>query len=106
MGRTFSMLPGGKGANQAVQAARLGAEVTMFGKVGDDDFGKRLIASVEKSGVNTDHISITHAAPTAIGNVWIQNRRGHRKPYPGGSGGEYGHRAGRRGNLKGDHCGF
>lgn len=73
MGRTFSMLPGGKGANQAVQAARLGAEVTMFGKVGDDDFGKRLIASVEKSGVNTDHISITHAAPTAIGNVWIQN---------------------------------
>ena len=42
LGCDFQMAPGGKGANQAVQAARLGARVTMVGKVGDDLFGRRL----------------------------------------------------------------
>ena len=72
IGTGFTTAPGGKGANQAVQAARLGANVTMVGKVGDDDFGKRLIKSVGASGVNTEHIGITDTAPTAVGNVQIQ----------------------------------
>ncbi len=72
IGTGFTTAPGGKGANQAVQAARLGADVTMVGKVGADDFGKRLIESVRESGVNTDHIRITDTAPTAVGNVQIQ----------------------------------
>lgn len=77
IGTGFTTAPGGKGANQAVQAARLGAEVTMVGKVGKDSFGAELIDSAKQSGVNTDHILITDDAPTAIGNVQIQkNKKG------------------------------
>ena len=72
IGNGFSTAPGGKGANQAVQAARLGADVTMVGKVGNDDFGKNLINSAKASGVNTEYIFVTDSAPTAIGNVQIQ----------------------------------
>ncbi|MBQ5840641.1 MAG: ribokinase [Clostridia bacterium] len=72
IGNGFSTAPGGKGANQAVQAARLGADVTMVGKVGNDDFGRNLIHSAAQSGVNTDYIFTTDSAPTAVGNVQIQ----------------------------------
>lgn len=72
IGNGFSTAPGGKGANQAVQAARLGAAVTMVGKVGRDDFGKSLINSAKASGVNTEYIFTAEAAPTAVGNVQIQ----------------------------------
>lgn len=72
IGNGFSTAPGGKGANQAVQAARLGADVTMVGKVGKDDFGRNLINSASLSGVNTDYIFVTESAPTAVGNVQIQ----------------------------------
>lgn len=72
IGNGFSTAPGGKGANQAVQAARLGADVTMVGKVGNDDFGKSLIKSLKSSGVNTEYIFVTDKAPTSIGNVQIQ----------------------------------
>lgn len=77
IGNGFSTAPGGKGANQAVQASRLGADVTMVGKVGNDDFGRNLINSAMISGVNTDYIFITDSAPTAVGNVQIQkNEKG------------------------------
>lgn len=72
IGNGFSTAPGGKGANQAVQASLLGADVTMVGKVGNDDFGRNLINSAKASGVNTDYIFITDSAPTAVGNVQIQ----------------------------------
>ncbi len=72
IGKDFSTAPGGKGANQAVQAARLGADVTMVGKVGNDNFGKSLIKSAAESGVNTDSILISDTASTAVGNVQIQ----------------------------------
>ena len=77
IGSGFSTAPGGKGANQAIQAARLGANVTMVGKVGNDDFGRGLIASAKESGVNTDHIFVTDAAPTAVGNVQIEISKHH-----------------------------
>ena len=72
IGNGFSTAPGGKGANQAVQAARLGADVTMVGKVGADEFGKSLIATAKESGVNTDFILVTPDAPTGIANIQIQ----------------------------------
>ena len=72
IGTDFTTAPGGKGANQAVQAARLGADVTFYGKCGDDDFGKSITASMKASGVNTDNIKVAYDAPTAIGNVQIQ----------------------------------
>lgn len=50
-GMTFSTAAGGKGANQAVQAARLGALVTMVGKVGADAFGQQLISQLEETAL-------------------------------------------------------
>ena len=47
LGEMFGMFPGGKGANQAVQAGRLGAEVFMIGCVGDDFLGERLLTSLQ-----------------------------------------------------------
>lgn len=76
-GTGFNTVPGGKGANQAVQAARLGADVTMVGMVGSDAFGDQLIASAKESGVNTEYIFRTDKAPSAVGNVQIQkNEKG------------------------------
>ena len=55
-GRDLRFIPGGKGANQAVAAARLGADVTMFGCVGDDAFADVLVENLGKNGVGTAHI--------------------------------------------------
>lgn len=57
-GVSFRTFPGGKGANQAVAAARLGASVTMLGKVGTDSFGSQLIGSLKESNVHTDAIGV------------------------------------------------
>lgn len=57
-GVSFRTFPGGKGANQAVAAARLGASVTMLGKVGTDSFGSQLIGSLKESNVDTDAIGV------------------------------------------------
>jgi ribokinase len=55
-GDCFQTIPGGKGANQAVAAARLGARVTLIGRVGDDAFGELLRQSLQAFGVCTDHV--------------------------------------------------
>lgn len=55
-GEGFSMIPGGKGANQAAAAARLGAKVEMIGRVGADSFGPILLDNLQDQGVGTSHI--------------------------------------------------
>ncbi|WP_085522216.1 ribokinase [Tuberibacillus sp. Marseille-P3662] len=55
-GDHFSTNPGGKGANQAVACARLGADVSMIGCVGQDDFGKQLLTNLKNEGINADNV--------------------------------------------------
>lgn len=60
---------GGKGGNQAVAAARMGASVGMIGAVGDDDHGAAMLANLQQNGVSTD---LVQKMPCASGQAWIQ----------------------------------
>lgn len=70
-GGEFLMTPGGKGANQAVAAARLGVEVTFIAKVGNDLFGREAVAGFEKEGINTDYISVDLEAASGVANILV-----------------------------------
>lgn len=72
IGLGFQTAPGGKGANQAVQAARLGADVTMAGRVGDDAFGRALRDAVSAAGVDTAHISTDPAASSGVAQITLE----------------------------------
>ncbi|AGS68952.1 ribokinase [Streptomyces collinus] len=61
-GREFHTIPGGKGANQAIAAARAGATVSMIGAVGNDGYGVRLRDTLEHSGVDTDFLRTVEGA--------------------------------------------
>ncbi|KRZ06445.1 Ribokinase, partial [Trichinella zimbabwensis] len=67
----FVISPGGKGANQAVAAARLGASTAMVGKVGDDQFGKNSIEKLIESGVNATWVRTTQLDSTGVANVVV-----------------------------------
>lgn len=58
IGQSFATHPGGKGANQAVAAARLGQQVKMIGMLGDDDFGRALRDGLEKNGVDHSGVGV------------------------------------------------
>ncbi len=78
IGIDFSTAPGGKGANQAVQAALLGADVTMVGKVGKDIFGEMLIGSAGKAGIDIRHVIRDPDAPTGVGNIMLELKEGQK----------------------------
>ena len=61
--------PGGKGANQAVAAAKLGAEVVMLGCVGKDADGEKMLSSLQNAGVNTDYILVKEDCPTSTAYI-------------------------------------
>jgi ribokinase len=71
MGDSISYIPGGKGANQAVAMAKLGAEVEMFGCVGDDSHGQKMIDNLKNVGVKTDHIQVLSDVPTGIAMITV-----------------------------------
>ncbi|WHY77149.1 ribokinase [Neobacillus sp. WH10] len=71
-GQSFSTLPGGKGANQAVACARLGADVKMVGCVGNDAFGTELIATLRNEGVNTSYVEPVPHCSTGIASINVQ----------------------------------
>lgn len=71
IGKSFQMFPGGKGFNQAVQAARLGAQVEMVGCLGSDANGKQMLEAAKKEGIDTTHIRMVDDVSTAVGNVQL-----------------------------------
>ena len=64
-------LPGGKGANQAVAAARSGARVSLIGAVGRDEAGEALLAAMQAAGVATDHVAQLGGHATGQACVWV-----------------------------------
>ena len=71
LGQRFSTFPGGKGANQAVAARRLGAQVTMIGCVGGDAFGRDLLAQLQREGVDTRYVRIDNEASTGVAAITV-----------------------------------
>ncbi|MCX8281883.1 ribokinase [Phyllobacterium sp. 0TCS1.6C] len=68
---SFFMGFGGKGANQAVAAARLGAEVMMVTKVGDDVFGESTIRNLQDNGIDTRHVAIVEGQSSGVAPIFV-----------------------------------
>lgn len=71
LGDDFMMTSGGKGANQAVAASRLGAEVTLIARVGTDMFGDRTVANIAAAGVNTKYVVRDSRAASGVALIYI-----------------------------------
>jgi ribokinase len=71
VGSAARFTPGGKGANQAVAAARLGAEVRMAGCVGDDEFGRRLLTVLRAETVDADRVTVVAGVPTGLAMIAV-----------------------------------
>lgn len=72
VGMKFQTAPGGKGANQAVQCARLGAQVTMVGQVGDDAFGQIMTDTASAAGVDVSHVSVDRNESSGVGHITLE----------------------------------
>lgn len=70
-GDDLKYIPGGKGANQAVAMARLGADVSMFGAVGDDDNGRQLLAALKNEGIDVSSVAVKAEAPTGLAIITV-----------------------------------
>lgn len=71
LGGEFRVVQGGKGANQAVAAARLDAEVTLVARVGGDDFGRELLAGLSLAGVRCDHVAVTAGVSSGVALIVV-----------------------------------
>jgi len=67
----FTMIPGGKAANQAVAAARLGAQVTLIGRVGNDTFGPALVENLRRENINTGFVAQDEKANTGAAFITV-----------------------------------
>lgn len=72
-GDDLKIIPGGKGANQAVAAARQGVSVRMVGRVGNDSFGPELIDNLKQNDVDTSHIQIDSQAATGTAIIVVNS---------------------------------
>jgi len=70
-GWQLKTIPGGKGANQAVAAARLGAETTLLARVGDDEFGERLRKGLAEAGVWTGAVRAVEDCPSGVALILV-----------------------------------
>ena len=71
LGNSFHRFMGGKGANQAIAAARLGADVCIVGAVGDDDFGYEMTTNLCREGIFTEHIQTLTGLPSGMANITV-----------------------------------
>jgi len=76
MGDSFTTVAGGKGANQAVACARLGARVTFVGRVGDDALGQSTIDGLRSEGVDTTYLTIDPRASTGVALIGVSSTSG------------------------------
>ena len=73
-GSDFYTAAGGKGANQAVAAAKLSGKSMMIGRIGDDLFGKNLTADMKANGVEVQGINIDESLPTGTALITVDDR--------------------------------
>lgn len=71
IGGNYQVIPGGKGANQAVAAARLNADIGFIACVGDDPFGINIRQDFEKDGINIDGVIVAENTPTGIAMIQV-----------------------------------
>ena len=72
----LTTVPGGKGANQAVAAARLGGDVHMVGRVGDDPFGRRLLQGLRDNRVGAGHVAVTEDVSSGCAMILVEEATG------------------------------
>lgn len=73
IGRQFLMASGGKGANQAVAAARLGADVTLIARVGNDVFGQNALTGFRTEGISTEWITQDASTPSGVALILVDS---------------------------------
>ena len=78
LGGSLHTVPGGKGANQAVACARLGAATTLVGRVGEDDFGRTLLSGLRAEGVAVDTVAIESGASSGLAVILLDPDAGNR----------------------------
>jgi ribokinase len=71
LGGSFSTAPGGKGANQAVAAARFGANVVFVGCLGDDSYGREALENYRREGIEASHVRLVRDAATAVATITV-----------------------------------
>lgn len=74
LGKSLTQNPGGKGANQAVAASKLGGSVDFLGMVGEDIYGEKALESIKKGGVNTDSIKRLRDTSTGIAVISVDSK--------------------------------
>jgi ribokinase len=78
-GSTFAIFGGGKGANQAVSAARSGAAIVMLGAVGRDDFGRQRLADLEAEGIDVGSVGISERAASGVALITVEDATGQNR---------------------------
>ena len=73
LGGEFASTAGGKGANQAVAAARAGGTVTLIARVGEDAFGRSALEGFRASGINTDYVARDRTTPSGVALIFVSS---------------------------------
>lgn len=84
-GHAFSIHAGGKGANQAVAAARSGVPVTMLGAIGTDDFGSRRLDDLRAEGIDTESVLVVRDAVSGVAMIFVEESGENRIAYVPGA---------------------